>query len=369
MNGPVTITALGDLALYGGVPAAVARVGQETFCSEARPVLAEGDLRFANLEVPLVADARIDEVNLCGSLAMAGVPRALGLNVLSLANNHIMDGGPEGLATTLAAVRAEGIATVGAGADLHEARRPAIVETRNARIGVLAYAEGHKRLYHHVATSDTPGVAPIELPLILEDVAALRERVDVIVVSMHWGVNYLRFAMPEQREIARAVVAAGAGVILGHHPHVLQGLERIDRGLVAYSLGDFVCDMTIGNVIRPERVAARRHGAILTVQLEPDRAPRARWCPFHADEDFRPRRLSGEAEQQALDALAGYDAFYAPGGYPRDPWGEAGREIGEHALAVLWFHLRRGNLGYLSKRILRIRGRHLKMLKGLLSGR
>ncbi len=365
MKDGLTITAVGDLALYGKVPAAVSRLGVEAFCREAAATLAPGALRFANLEVPLVADARIDEVYLCGSLGMADVPRLLGVNVLSLANNHIMDGGPDGLETTLAAVRERGILTAGAGPNLAAARQPAILHADGARIGVLAYAEGSKRLYHHVATADTPGVAPIDEALILEDVAALRDKVDLLVLSLHWGVNYVRFAMPEQRRLARTFTEAGVDVLLGHHPHVLQGIERFGTRLAAYSLGDFVCDMTVGNVVRPERVAARRHSAVLHIRYEGG-VPRTAWTPFHADEDFSPRRVEGEAREAALSTLAGFDRYYEPGHYPDDPWGEAGKEIGEHAMAVILFHLRRGNLGYLAKRMFRIRGRHLKMLKGLL---
>jgi len=261
MNGPVTITALGDLALYGGVPAAVARSARRPSAPKRAPFSRKATFASPTWRCRSSPTPASDEVNLCGSLAMAGVPRALGLNVLSLANNHSWDGGPEGLATTLAAVRAEGIATVGAGADLHEARRPAILETRNARIGVLAYAEGHKRLYHHVATSDTPGVAPIELPLIVEDVAACASGSTSSSCRCTGrelpAVRHARAARDRARRRRR-----GCRRDPRPSPHVLQGLERIDRGLVAYSLGDFVCDMTIGNVIRPERVAARRHGAI-----------------------------------------------------------------------------------------------------------
>ncbi|MCU0254103.1 MAG: CapA family protein [Acidobacteria bacterium] len=369
MRPELIVTAVGDLALYGKVPATVTRLGVAAFCDEAAAVLAPGALRFGNLEVPLVESARIDEVYLCGPLELADLPRALGLNVLSLANNHIMDAGPEGLETTLRAVRERGIATAGAGRHLAEARQPALVEAGGARIGVLAYAEGHKRLYHHVATADTPGVAPIDEALVCEDLAALRRRVDVVVLSLHWGVNYMRFAMPEQRQLAKAFAAAGADLILGHHPHVLQGIERIGETLVAYSLGDFVSDPTIGNVIRAERVAARRRTAVLTVHLSGSGPSAASWTPFRADEEFRPRRLAGDEAQAALAELAGFDRFYEPGRYPDDPWAEAGQEIGGHALAVIWFHLRRGNLGYLAKRLFRIRTRHLKMLKGYLARR
>lgn len=371
----IQLTAVGDLALYGRVPEAIDGAGADAFCAEGRAALAPGALRFANLEVPLVADAHNTDVMLCGSLSMAHVPRALGLNVVSVANNHIMDAGPDGLRTTLAAVRAQGVLTVGAGENLAEARHPAIVEEGGARIGVLAYAEGNKRLYHHVAGATTPGVAPIDDAAMLADVAALRPSVDVLVVSLHGGVNYMRFAMPEQRRVARLLLAAGADVILGHHPHVLQGVERIGRGLAAYSLGDFICDGGVGNVVRPERVEARRDSAVLTVTLSPGAtpgsapaaAPTTHWTPFRADAGFKPCRLDGAAADAARATLASYDEFYLEGRYPADPWAEAGKEIGGHALEVLWFHVKRGNLGYLAKRMFRIRARHLKMLKGVFS--
>jgi poly-gamma-glutamate synthesis protein (capsule biosynthesis protein) len=230
------------------------------------------------------------------------------------------------------------------------------------RIGVLGYAEGNPTLHHHLATDSRPGAAPIDLELIRADVTALRQTVDRVVVSLHWGVNYTPYAMPQQRELARTLLSLGVDVILGTHPHVISGVEWIEGKPVAYSLGDFVCDPTIGNVVLPERIRARRETAVL--QLDP--AGAHTWIPYRADESCQPHRLTGAAAAEALAELQRRDARYSDGSYPADPWAAAGETIGGHALQVLWFHLKRGNIGYLSQRFLRIRPRHLRMLRGLL---
>lgn len=356
------ITAIGDLSLYRTVPLTIERVGLENFCREARADLAPGALRFANFEVPLSARPREDDFSLVGPISMAPVVGGLGLNVVNVANNHIMDAGLENFRATLEAIHNVGVKTVGAGMTLADARRPVVLETDSGRIGVLGYAEGNPKLHRHLASIDQPGAAPADADLMREDIVALRPHVDIVVVSLHWGVNYMTYAMPQQRALAAEVLGAGADVIIGTHPHVLQGVERFGRGMVVYSLGDFICDPTVGNVVLPERIRARRETAV--IQIDP--AGEHRWIPYRAGEDCWPQRLHSTAAEEALARIGKLDSIYTDGSYPKDPWAGAGEEIGGHALKVLLFHLKRGNFGYLATRMLRIRSRHLRMLRGLL---
>jgi poly-gamma-glutamate synthesis protein (capsule biosynthesis protein) len=362
----ITIAAVGDIGLYKNVPAAVERHGVEAFCGGAASVLASADLRFANVEIPLVREMPSeDDFALAGPAEAATVLEHLSIDVACLANNHVMDAGWQGARETRETLEGLGIRTFGVGADLAEARAPLVVERAGLRVGFLGYGEGVHGKHRHTASEASPGVAPIDREAILSDVAALRSRVDVLVVSLHWGVNYVAFAMPEQRELARALFEAGVDLILGHHPHVPQGIEKIGRGLVAYSLGDFIFDWGGGNVTNEAALAQRRRTGILQLAWH-EGAWEHGWTPVHQDDDHRPIVVSGSEAESHAEALRRLDEYYREGGYPDDPWGEAGKTIGNHASRVMLYHLKRGNLGYLAKKIFRIRPRHVKMIFGFL---
>ncbi len=211
----------------------------------------------------------------------AALARA-GVRVVSLANNHMMDCGDEGLRRTLEACRAAGLATIGAGVTLAEARRPAHFEIAGRRTVWLAYGSSTR----DAAAPDRAGIAPLDPALVREDLERWRAEADVLVVSAHWGSMYVDYPPPRVLRDAEAMLAAGADVVLGHHPHVLQGARREGRGLVLYSLGDAVFDSRAGELhaqvaedTRPESgvfevLLAQEHGLdVHPVRLGPDGVP------------------------------------------------------------------------------------------------
>ena len=157
-----------------------------------------------------------------------------------LANNHVTDYGPDGLLATLQTLRSAGLSTLGAGATLSEARGPLIFQLEGRRVGMLAYADTRAHVGAVPATANSPGVAPLIEELVVEDLGNLLPRVDEIWLYLHWGREYIRYPEPEQRTLASAFARAGAGLIIGTHPHVIQGWEQIAQASVYYSLGNFV---------------------------------------------------------------------------------------------------------------------------------
>lgn len=363
------LSAIGDIGLYKKVPQTLEKLGVEAFCADAAEVLADADLRFANVEIPLVAaPGGQDDFSLAGPREAVSVLSRLGIDVACLANNHVLDAGWEGALETREALENEGIKTFGIGESLEAARRPLVVTAAGLRVGFLGYAEGVHGKHRHVASATTPGVAPLDGECIAKDVAALSAVVDLIVLSLHWGVNYVPFAMPEQRELGARAVAAGADVILGHHPHVPQGVEYRDGRPVAYSLGDFIFDWRGGNVTNEEATERRRRTGVLHLERR-DASWSHRWTPIHQAGDHRPIVVREDADEH-LAALEALDRYYTEeGAYPEDPWAEAGRIMGNHASRVLAYHLRRGNFGYLAGKLLRIRPRHMKLIRGWLGRR
>ncbi|HHT90120.1 MAG: CapA family protein [Bacillota bacterium] len=242
----VTLLAVGDIMLDRDVKKEGLQKGWTHIFSEVAPRIRQADLSFANLESPIGDKGHFINMFQAPPQAIEGVASA-GFDVVSLANNHTLDYHHEGMFETMRLLDQVGIDWVGAGENIQEARRPLITEVSGIRVGFLAYTEMwfvHAREpISWQATLDEPGVAPAELDLVVEDVKKLRDQVDCVIVTVHWGKEYVHEPTPEQRSLARAAVDAGADLVLGHHPHVLQGIEFYKQGVIVYSLGNFVFDL------------------------------------------------------------------------------------------------------------------------------
>ena len=240
--------AAGDVMLDRDVKKAGLEKGWEWLFAEAAPLLRTMDIAFCNLECPIGSKGRFINMFQAPPEAIAGITYA-GFNVVSLANNHILDYHHEGMQETMAILAENKIAGVGAGGNIEEARRPVIIEVNGITIGFIAYTEMwfvHAREpISWQATEEEPGVVPARLDYVWEDITALRDKVDIIVASFHWGKEYEDEPTAEQKALARTAVDAGADLVLGHHPHVLQGIEFYKQGVIAYSLGNFVFDQRL----------------------------------------------------------------------------------------------------------------------------
>lgn len=245
---------------------------------EVRALLGDADIALASLLSPLsdngIPVAKM--IQLRSSPSLAADLRALGFDVLHLANNHAMDYGPDALADTQAVLEAHGIRTLGAGPDLAAATEGLVTEHDGLRVGLLAWSSllptGAQ------AGADRPGIAPLEvrvsyeidplylteeptwpptvrssvveasLDLALERVRAMRAEVDVLVVVAHWGEGVGDRVGEYQQPLTHALLDAGADAVLGTHPHSVHGVEVHDGKPVLYSPGLFI-DQTprVGN--------------------------------------------------------------------------------------------------------------------------
>ncbi|MGA9116628.1 MAG: CapA family protein [Bacteroidota bacterium] len=172
----------------------------------------------------------------------AGAPavlRAAGVDVVTIANNHIHDYGPGGILSTLGALDAAGLARTGAGSDRKEAHTPAVLERAGRRFAFLGYYGGGEA---PTAGDHSPGVARRDLARMREDIGAILEQDSSVFVTvlLHWGNEKAEHPEPWQMDLARRIIEAGARAVVGHHPHVLQGIERYRGGIIAYSLGNFL---------------------------------------------------------------------------------------------------------------------------------
>jgi poly-gamma-glutamate synthesis protein (capsule biosynthesis protein) len=175
------------------------------------------------------------------SLSMAG------FDVLTLANNHAMDYGAVGLQDTLQILNQYSLQVVGAGNDSAAARAPVLIERNGMRVAFLGYVDvpvenGGFDTRTWIATRNTPGVAWAYPEQITADVTAAKQLADVVVVLLHSGYELNETIANNQRLEAHTAIDAGATLVIGAHPHILQRVEYYKNGLIAYSLGNFVFD-------------------------------------------------------------------------------------------------------------------------------
>ena len=242
-KGQIDLLFVGDIMLSRSVGAMIARQSDPTYpFHEIAEQVQNADIAFGNLEGPIsgrgtnrgsIYSFRADPA------AVAGL-RFAGFDVLSLANNHIFDWGPEALRDTVNFLSQSGIHAVGAGANREAANRSGMLTARNNNVAFLAYTTLYPKSLE--AGTSSPGISSFEMEKVRETIRALRDEADVIVVSLHWGEEYRTTSTIAQQGIAQALIDAGADLVVGHHPHVMQEIERYKHGWIAYSLGNFVFD-------------------------------------------------------------------------------------------------------------------------------
>ncbi len=239
---PVLLAAGGDVTFGDTVGSAIAAYGPGHPWRSVGPLLRSADVATVNLEGAVSSRGRPEpskEFTFRGQpAALSAAARLAGLDVVSVANNHSLDFGREAFADTLRTARAAGIATAGGGASLRDARRPALIRRGGLRIAFLGYGDIEPPSFF--AGPASPGTAPADPRLVVADVGAAARVADLVVVWFHWGIELDTRPTSRQRELAEAALDAGADLVLGAHPHVLQPLERRGRRLIAWSLGNFV---------------------------------------------------------------------------------------------------------------------------------
>lgn len=202
----------------------------------------EADIVFGNLECTL---SKTNEVRQDKSMTLYSPPdsiqalKYLGYNIISLGNNHINDYGEQGLVKTIKILGDSGISCFGAGRNLGEARKAVFIETKGLRFAFLGYTTDESHVSSIIASSNRAGCVYYDLPRIEQDIVRARSKADIICISLHWGYEHQIYPSPKQVTLAHRVIEAGADIIIGHHPHLVQGFEKYKQGVIFYSLGNF----------------------------------------------------------------------------------------------------------------------------------
>ncbi|MDH4140840.1 MAG: CapA family protein, partial [Coriobacteriia bacterium] len=246
-SGPATITvsAVGDMIFDRKVKELVRSKGGAAPLARVATLLSKADVTVGNLESPL-SDSGTKLAD--KDVTFRGDPRgveglaASGFDFVSLANNHVLDYGAEALEDTIALLDENGVGHAGAGADRDAAWEPAVLEIDDTTVAFLSFS--HILPAGFIATSKKSGLAAgrTDMNAVEEAIEVAKKSHDYVLVSFHWGVEYVDDANADQVKDARRAIDAGADMVLSHHPHVIQGIEFYKGGLIAYSLGDFVFD-------------------------------------------------------------------------------------------------------------------------------
>lgn len=246
-----SLVASGDVMLGRRVADAMRKQGVIYPFAQVASYLRDADMAFGNLESPLSLQGTPlpgKGIWFRGEPKGAEALREAGYSVMSVANNHTLDYDTPAFLDTLVVLREQGIAPVGGGKDPAEATRPVVKEFNGQKIAFLAATEmadifwswKYRRTLE--VKPDQPGVVKLDELQLVDAVKAMKGKADIIIVSLHWGTEFSDYPTEEQRKIAHSLVDAGANLIVGHHPHCLQGVEVYKGSLIAYSLGNFVYD-------------------------------------------------------------------------------------------------------------------------------
>ena len=244
-----SIVLVGDIMLSRGVEMMIDRYGDYRYpFLLTADNLNYADIAFGNLEGP-ISERGTNQGSEYSFRARPEVLEGLqfaGFDILSIANNHILDWGGDAVSDTISILRSGGIKTVGAGGNYEEANAPIILRAGSARVGHLAFTT----LYPEGLEAGEASAGVSDLDNAEEAVRALSADTDIVIVSLHWGEEYQSLSNDFQKGLARSLIDAGADLVVGHHPHVVQEVERYSEGWIVYSLGNFTFDQGFSDATR-----------------------------------------------------------------------------------------------------------------------
>jgi len=263
-NKNITLLFVGDMMLDRGVKESVIRNAGGDFnflFKKIKPVILGADIAFGNLEGPLS-----DKGEDTGKLYSFRMPpetldaiKGAGFDALSVANNHTGDWGRAAFEDTLLRLKISGIVPVGGGDNANDAAGTKIIARKGVRFSFLGFsAVGPNWL---MAAKNNSGILIVDKNF-TNTIREAAKKTDVLIVSIHFGKEYQSHSNGWQRAIARAAIDNGARIVIGHHPHVAQEVEKYKGGIIAYSLGNFIFDQSFSK--------ETMEGLVLEVEISPN---------------------------------------------------------------------------------------------------
>lgn len=297
-NNEIVLCAVGDILLDRGVRKEMKGDYDHPY-KKVKNILNEADITIGNLECPITYGGtpalkrpiiifKADPEN-------SEAVKEAGFDILNLANNHTMDYGTEGIVNTINTLKKTNINFIGAGSNYEDARKPLYAQAKNCKIGFLGYSVFPPEGY--ITFSDRPDVAKIDIKSLKDEIKSAKSKCDFLVISIHWGKEYGFYRSDMQKKLAYAIIDSGGDLIIGHHPHVLQGIEGYKDGIIFYSLGNFVFDRQIQN--------GTDETIIVNFKIKNKMLDRIEIIPAKI-RNCQPERVYGEEAHYILDRLKMY---------------------------------------------------------------
>jgi len=212
-----------------------------SYCfNEMQGIFNNSDLVMVNLECPITEsnDILVKKFNFRANPDYVNILKIAGIDVVTLANNHIMDFSSKGVEDTIDLLDGVDIGYVGAGMNFERARIPKILNIKGFDFGFLGYSMiGPSSIF---ASNSKAGTVNLDKKIYCEDIIELKKQVDFLIVNVHWGIERDFYPTDYQKYHGRTFIDYGADVVIGHHPHVIQPIEKYKEGLIFYSLGNFM---------------------------------------------------------------------------------------------------------------------------------
>ncbi len=295
---PLTVSWVGDVILGRTVHTIMTRLNdyQAPFRLVADE-LKNSDLTIANLECSLADDIEppTDPLTFSFMTFTAGGDgmSLAGIDAVSQANNHSMNFGAHGMRDTLAALDQRSIKHFGIGENLDEARKPVIFDVQGRKIAILGYDGITGGTYG--ATDSTAGTCPLDVDIMAQDIASVRQQADLVIPFVHWGIEYQLTPNAEQQAIAHSAIDVGADMVIGSHCHWVQGMEIYQGKPIIYSLANFVFDQ--------DWSLETKQGLIMHLVFRLNRVAAIRFVPVLIEDFYQPHLVDGADMTQILDRI------------------------------------------------------------------
>lgn len=296
-SGSATFAFVGDVLLDRSVGEHIKEKGVDYPWLHAASLFSDADFVIANLETSVATSGRPMKDKQFTFRAHPSVMRGVstaGVDLVSLANNHTLDFGEDALLETIENVRSHGVLDVGAGATVEEAESPRIVYINGLLVGIIGYSRVIPVDEWDVRIR-APGMASgYDDTRVIKSVLKLRPEVDVVIVLLHWGRELWDNPRDIDYRLAQSLKAAGADIVVGGHPHVLQGFEFEDKSFVSYSLGNFV--------FTDSRASLPHDTGVLFIEASKEGVERAWFEPMRL-ENGQPRPAQSYEKNRILSRL------------------------------------------------------------------
>ncbi|MEI6040205.1 MAG: CapA family protein [Candidatus Berkelbacteria bacterium] len=287
-----TVLAVGDIMLSRDVDERMDKYGRDYPFLQTSNLTKNADITMANLESPFREGDSTQEAMVFGAekASIQGLI-AGGFNVLDLANNHFGNQGQPGMNLTFNLLKQNKIDYFGAGLTNIDARKPLIKEINNVKIAFLGYTDVDLIPNTYVA-GNFAGVSTMDLDNLKTDITKTKKSADIVIVSMHGGYEYSPFVSDRQREFAHTAIDSGADLVIGHHPHVVQGVEFYKGKFINYSLGNFIFDQPWSTETQQGLVAKYTFALNKLVKIE--------LIPVHIKDWSQPNLVTDQTEYETI---------------------------------------------------------------------